>query len=60
MPHVECRHDVEDGEAVDGLRVIERQPVGDPRAAIMAYDREAFMTEPSHQAIMSSAITRLE
>ena len=53
--------DVEDGDALDRLRVVERQPVGDARAAVVAGDGEALEPEVRHDARRwSRAIARLE
>ena len=41
-------HDVEHGEPLDPLGVIDRQPVRHPRAAVVAADHEAAMAEMLH------------
>ena len=42
------RGDVENRETFDPLRVIERQTICDPAAAIMSRSREARESEPLH------------
>ena len=48
LPHGRRRQDVEEGEALDAARPVERQPVADARAAIMADDGEAHVPERFH------------
>ena len=40
LPGLEGRHDVEKGETFDAPRVIECEPITDPRAPIMAGESE--------------------
>ena len=49
VPYVPGRHDVEDGEPGDGLWVVQRQPVRDPRAAIVADQLELREAELAHE-----------
>jgi hypothetical protein len=42
------RDDVEDGERGDRVRVVQRQPVPDPRPAIVAREAESLETERAH------------
>ena len=46
---VDGRDDVEDGQALDAPRVVERHSVRDPRAAVVANDGEAFESERPHE-----------
>jgi hypothetical protein len=50
VPYVPGRHDVEDGEAGDGLRVVQRQAVRDAGAAVVADQLELLEAEPAHKA----------
>ena len=47
-PRRRLRQDIEHGETIDALRMIERQPIGDPAAAIVPGDREAREPESHH------------
>ena len=47
-PHRFRRQDVEDGEAVDAGRMVERHAVGDAAAAVVAGDREVREAQPLH------------
>ena len=49
LVRVERRHDVEQREARDAVAVVEREPMRDARAAVVADDGEAFVAERSHQ-----------
>ena len=49
LVHVERRHDVDHGEALDALRMVEREPVRDAAAAVVADDGEALVAERAHQ-----------
>ena len=45
---VRRRHDVEDGEPLDPAGMIQRQPIGNPRAPVVPHSREADMAELFH------------
>jgi hypothetical protein len=47
-PHLEGRQDVEERQPLHPARLVEREPVGDARAAIVAGDREPHMAERLH------------
>ena len=49
-PGIERRHDVEDGEARDGVGVIEGEAVADAGAAIVTGDGETVVPEHPHQS----------
>ena len=49
VPYVPGRHDVEDGEPGDGLRVVQRQPVRDTGAAVVADQVELCEAELAHE-----------
>jgi hypothetical protein len=46
---VHGRQDVEHRQSLDRVRMVERHPVGDPSAPIVAHHREALEAEPRHQ-----------
>ena len=46
---VKGRHDVEQCQTLDPIRVITRQAVGDPGAAVMPGDSEALEAERLHR-----------
>ncbi len=48
VPHRVGRHDVEHDQPVDALRMIERHPIADTRAAIMPDDGEAVVAQRLH------------
>ena len=47
--HLARRHDVEHGELLDGVGMIERQAIGDASAAVMPGDGEALEAEMAHE-----------
>jgi hypothetical protein len=47
-PHICRRNDRQGDQRRYGLRVIERQPIADPGAAIVSYDGKFFEAEPLH------------
>ena len=55
------RHDIEDGELADTIRMIERHAVGDPSAAIVAGDAGSARSRGAAiTSTWSRAIARLE
>ena len=49
VPHRVRRHDIEHGEASDGLRMVQRHAVSDARPAVMAHHGEPVVPEALHQ-----------
>ena len=47
--HGRGRRDIEDGDALHGIGMVERQPMGHARAAVVSYDAEPVMAERPHQ-----------
>ena len=47
--HLARRHDVEHGELLDGVGMIQRQAIGDPPAAVMPRHGEALEAEMAHE-----------
>ena len=54
------RRDVEHGDALDRLRMIEAQPMRDAPAAIVADEPEPREAERAHHLDLSAAIARFE
>jgi hypothetical protein len=44
-----ARRNIEQRHALDALGMIAREPMGDPRAAVVTGDGEAFEAERSHR-----------
>ena len=47
--HLARRHDIEHGQLLDGLGMIQRQAIGDAPAAVMPGDGEALEAELAHE-----------
>ena len=48
-PHLEGRHDVDKGQALDASWIIERQTITDARPTVVAREGEARMSEAFHR-----------
>ena len=59
LPHVPGGDDVEHGELFDAPGMIEREPIADPAAAIVAGEPKAGEAERLHDLTMAAAMARL-
>ena len=59
-PDMVGRQDIEEREAFDAARMIEREPVSDPCAAIMPGDSESTWPRASMTSMTSRPMARLE
>ena len=60
VPHIVGRHDVEQDQLLDPAGMVEREPVGDAPAPVMAAQKEALLPSWSAISMMSCAMARLE
>jgi hypothetical protein len=59
-PEIAGRHGLDDTQPVHAIRMVERQPVTHPRAAIVAQHMGPSEAQRIHKPTMSRAISRLE